>query len=110
MASDKREPKSMAEGLRQGLHEAIRYSKGQLKAKEHAVEVPGPAPKWTAAAIRRLRKEGCGLSQPLFAALLNVTPSTVRSWEQGQKTPSGAAARLLQLLSLNPAVLELLVA
>jgi putative transcriptional regulator len=110
MASQKREAKNMADGLRQGLQEAIEYSKGHLKAKEHVVEVPGPAPKWTSAGIRRLRKEVYGMSQPLFAALLNVTPSTVRSWEQGQKTPSGAAARLLQLLSLDHDVLELLAA
>lgn len=110
MASQKREPKSMAEGLQQGLREAVEYSKGRLKAKEHVVEVPGPAPKWSSAAIRRLRKEALEMSQPIFAALLNVTPSTVRAWEQGQKTPSGAAARLLQLLSHDHHVMELLIA
>jgi putative transcriptional regulator len=110
MAAQKKGPKNMAEGLMRGLQEAVSYSKGQLKAKEHLAEVPGPAPKWTSAAIRRLRKEVYGMSQPLFAALLNVTPSTVRAWEQGQKTPSGAAARLLQLLSLDRKVMELLAA
>ena len=110
MATGKRESKNMADGLMRGLQEAVAYSKGRLKAKEHVVEVPGPAPKWTSSSIRRLRKEVYGMSQPLFAALLNVTPSTVRAWEQGVKTPSGAAARLLQLLSLDSRVMELLAA
>jgi len=110
MATIKREPKNMADGLIQGLREAVQYSKGRLKAKEHKVEIPSPAPKWTPTSIRRLRKEGFGMSQPLFAALLNVTPATVRAWEQGQKNPSGAASRLLQLLSLDHHVMELLVA
>jgi len=97
----KKEPKTMAEGLIQGLQEAAQYKRGQLKARERVVEIPKPAPKWTSSQIRKMRKEIYGMSQPVFAAYLNVTPSTVRSWEQGQKEPSGAAARLLQLLSID---------
>lgn len=110
MASTKREPKSMGEGLIQGLQEAVAYGEGRLKLRGTAVEIPGPAPKWKAAAIRKLRKETFGLSQPLFAALLNVTTSTVRAWEQGRKTPSGAAARLLQLLAMDRTLMEKLAA
>ena len=100
----------MADGLMQGLQEALAHSRGELKAREHTVEVPGPAPKWTAAQIRNLRKEQFGMSQPIFAALLNVTTSTVRAWEQGQKTPSGAAARLLQLMALDSGLVQRLAA
>src|SRR5438067_228277 len=106
----KKEPKSMAEGLIQGLQEAVQYKRGQLKAKECTIEIPKPAPKWTSAQIRKLRKETHGMSQPVFAAYLNVTPSTVRSWEQGQKEPSGAAARLLQLLAIDYKTFQKLVA
>src|SRR5256885_9973786 len=31
------------------------------------------------------------VSQPVFAALLNVPLATARSWEQGKRKPSGAA-------------------
>lgn len=100
----------MADGLMQGLQEALAHSRGEKKLREHTVELPGPAPKWTAAQIRNLRRDQFGMSQPIFAALLNVTTSTVRAWEQGQKTPSGAAARLLQLMAMDSEILQRLAA
>ena len=102
--------KSMAEGLIQGLKEAVAHERGKLTLKERTVELAAPAPRWTTAGIRRLRNEILHMSQPVFAALLNVTTSTVRSWEQGQKAPSGAAARLLQLLAADHETVEKLVA
>ncbi len=110
MTTAQRKKTRMADGLMQGLREAVAYSRGEKKLREHTIEIPGPAPKWTAAQIRQLRKEKFQMSQPMFAALLNVTTSTVRAWEQGQKTPSGAAARLLQLLAADRSAVEKLVA
>jgi len=43
-------------------------------------------------------REKSGLSQALFAAALNVTVSLVSKWERGEKKPSGAALRLLELV------------
>jgi len=48
----------------------------------------------------RLREH---VSQPIFAALLNVSPSAVKKWETGENTPSGAALRLLQIINKNGA-------
>jgi DNA-binding transcriptional regulator YiaG len=96
----------VAEGLMQGMQEALAHSREEKKLREHAVKLPGQAPKWTAGQIRNLRKSQFGVSQPIFAALLNVTTSTVRAWEQGQKTPSGAAARLLQLIAMDSKILQ----
>lgn len=100
----------MVKGLIQGLREAAEHSQGKRHLNESLREIPGPAPKWTSSKIKHLRKDIFRLSQPLFAALLNVTPSTVRSWEQGQKSPSGAAARLLQILEVNQNALDKLIA
>jgi putative transcriptional regulator len=36
-----------------------------------------------------------GVSQPLFGQFLGVDVKTVRSWEQGQRVPSGMARRLM---------------
>lgn len=47
--------------------------------------------------IRRLRRR-LALSQAVFAAYLNVGKTTVQQWEQGLKTPSGAALKLLDLV------------
>ena len=57
----------------------------------------GPAPTFSAKRILKLR-ERYEVSQAVFAAFLNVSPSTVQKWEQGQKEPSSAASRLLQVI------------
>ena len=38
------------------------------------------------------------ISQPILARALNVSPSTVKHWEIGDKRPSGAALKLLNLI------------
>ncbi|MCP2092004.1 UNVERIFIED_ORG: putative transcriptional regulator [Paraburkholderia sediminicola] len=58
------------------------------------------APEFDAKEIARIRK-GVNVSQGVFAVYLNTTVSTVRQWEQGDKKPSGIAARMLQLVEKN---------
>ncbi|MBY0488772.1 MAG: DNA-binding transcriptional regulator [Gemmatimonadaceae bacterium] len=53
-------------------------------------------PPMSPAAIKRLRHK-LGVSQPVFAAYLNTTPSTVMQWESGAKRPGGMGLRLLQI-------------
>jgi putative transcriptional regulator len=43
-----------------------------------------------------------GLSQDRFAALIHVKASTLRNWEQGRRSPSGAAAALLTAIQNDP--------
>jgi putative transcriptional regulator len=50
--------------------------------------------------IKSLR-ERLHASQTVFAAYLNTAPSTIRSWEQGEKKPSGAALKLLNVIDKN---------
>ena len=47
--------------------------------------------------IKKIR-EKTHLSQTVFAELLNVSPSSVRQWEQGKRVPTGATKVLLELL------------
>jgi putative transcriptional regulator len=47
--------------------------------------------------IRWIR-EKAQISQGVFAALLNVSPSTVQKWEQGSVRPQNAALRLLNVV------------
>jgi putative transcriptional regulator len=47
--------------------------------------------------IRRIRAAS-RMSQPVFAAFLNVGKTTVAQWEQGRKKPAGSAVRLLDLI------------
>lgn len=38
------------------------------------------------------------VSQPVLAMYLNVSPHTVKNWEQGIKHPTGSALKLLNLV------------
>lgn len=45
------------------------------------------------------------LSQPEFAAALGLQVATLRNWEQGRRTPDGAAIALLRLAARHPRLL-----
>lgn len=38
------------------------------------------------------------LSQAALANIFNISPSTVRKWEQGNKKPAGASKKLLNII------------
>lgn len=78
-----------------GLHRADLISKKTMR--EYDALCIEAAPAFDAQAIARVR-QSVNVSQSVFAAYLNTTTSTVRQWEQGDKKPSGMAARLLQLV------------
>jgi putative transcriptional regulator len=40
----------------------------------------------------------------VFAAALNVSPDTIRAWEQGKREPDGATRRLLEVAEEYPEV------
>ena len=55
----------------------------------------------------RAVREGYGLSQSKFAALMGISAATLRNWEQGRRKPEGSARVLLQVVARNPkAVLD----
>lgn len=53
---------------------------------------------WSKTKVRQLRLR-YQMSQPVFAAYLNSTPSTIAQWESGAKRPSRIAAKLLQVFA-----------
>lgn len=55
-------------------------------------------------------RNAVGLSQARFAALLGVSVRTLQEWEQGRRSPSGAAKTLLRVAEKHPEVLRELVA
>ncbi|HET7550586.1 MAG TPA: helix-turn-helix domain-containing protein [Gemmatimonadaceae bacterium] len=67
------------------------------------VSVP-PAPVYDAKSVIAIRNN-LNLSQTVFAQALNVSPGTVRSWEQGEKPPQGPSRRLLQIAAKSPETL-----
>ena len=50
---------------------------------------------------RRVRAR-FGMSQSEFARRINVSLVTVRNWEQGKRSPTGAARALLRILDRAP--------
>jgi len=51
-------------------------------------------------------RESTHLSQNVFAKLLNVSASSVKQWEQGNRIPTGATKVLLELLMKSPDILN----
>ena len=91
----------LAKRLQAGLEEGIRFAKGELTLR--TVEFPSPPPEIRAKEVALLRNR-TGMSQAVFARLLNVSPKTVQSWEQGDRNPSHASLRMLQVFRENPEV------
>lgn len=55
----------------------------------------------------RLLREGYGLTQARFAALMGISVATLRNWEQGRRAPEGSARVLLRVVERHPeAVLD----
>lgn len=81
--------------------EAVQIDRGELEPGRvtrytaKTAEVGAP-PRYDPGRIKRIRTN-MELSQSLFAAALNVSPETIRAWEQGKRTPDGATLRLLEL-------------
>lgn len=86
-------PNNLADELIDSLGEALAHARGEgSDVREHHIDLPQ---------VRRIRAE-LGLSQEEFARLLGVSASGLRKWEQGQRTPRGAAATLLRIMEREP--------
>src|SRR5271168_3427565 len=104
---DKSQRLPVADQIRKGLEEAIRHAKGEISLKTTTLEMPDRPPEVDAEELTKLRLKS-GMSQAVFARMLNVSSKTIQSWEQGQRKPSQAALRLLQVFRHDPAgMLEL---
>src|SRR5262245_32926138 len=88
--------------------EVVEIERGKLapgrvtRHKVAAARVDRP-PRYGAKRIRKIRVT-MDLSQPLFAAALNVSPETIRAWEQGKREPEGPTLRLLEMAEEHPDV------
>lgn len=90
---------ALFERLRAGLEEGIQFAQDELTLR--TTEVPARPPDLHAREVLRLRQQ-LKMSQGVFARMLNVSSKTVQSWEQGERRPSRAALRLLQILAALP--------
>ena len=103
---------SVAEAATMG-EEAIATWLAGLRSRERSIPPPPKTarrstierpPAYDAVRIRKLRKK-LNISQPVLAAALNVSPATVKSWEQGVRQPTGPSLRLLAIAEEHPDVI-----
>jgi putative transcriptional regulator len=51
-------------------------------------------------------RQSVGLSQAQFAAALGISKRTLQEWEQGRRSPSGAAQTLIRIAQRHPKVVR----
>lgn len=79
--------------IKQGLEEAIQFSKGDVKkAVVH---------KFSPIDVKKLRTK-MDMSQSEFASAFGISVSTLRHWERGDRVPQGAALVLLNVVAKEP--------
>ena len=83
--------------LKKGLEEVLVYKKGKIKLHTEYIEIPEPPAEYKPKKIKEIR-ESNNYTQSIFARILNVSIKTVQSWESGQRSPSHAALRLLEIV------------
>jgi putative transcriptional regulator len=102
---------NFGELLIEGLREVLAVERGELEParrvrrvatiREAVVEPPRG---YGAGEVQEIR-ERLGLSQTVFARVLNSSPDTVKAWEQGKRQPEGMALALLQIADEHPEAL-----
>jgi putative transcriptional regulator len=90
-------PNKFFKDLKKGLEEVVAYKKGKLDLRSESIEIPEPPAEYKAKQIKKIREKN-HYSQGIFAKVLNVSIRTVQSWESGQRVPSHAALRLLEIV------------
>ena len=91
--------------LKSAFEDALAFERGQ-RADLRVTRVPLPAAPRPISPARVVRiRQHLNFSQAMFAKLLNVSPRTIQDWEQGRRTPSDAALKLLVVAEKHPEVL-----
>lgn len=85
------------------VHEAAKdlYEVGgidEVTMREYDELCLPPVEELSAKQIKKIRTRE-KVSQPVFAKILNLSPSTVKQWEQGTKKPRGGILTLLHMIS-----------
>lgn len=91
MASRQKMSKEGAE-LLQAVEQMKKGKKGRVYTEEQILAISA--------------RKSVNLTQRQFAELLNVSIDAVQDWEQGRRSPRGAAKTLLKVARNHPDILE----
>lgn len=94
---------AVGETVRDLIDAGIKTSFTRKEMDELGVQIPDV--EMTNLQIKAIR-EKMNLSQTVFAKMLNVSPSSIRQWEQGKRKPTGPTKVLLELLQKSPHILD----
>ena len=94
---------SIGETVQDLINSGIRTSFTKKELDSLGVNIPHV--KLSTFQIKEIREQ-MNISQTVFAKLLNVSPSSIRQWEQGKREPTGATKVLLELLKKTPHLLD----
>jgi DNA-binding transcriptional regulator YiaG len=99
---DERSTETLCQSLDKSARtwKGIPDARGEITLKTTTLELPDRPPAVEAEEVTNLRLKN-GMSQAVFAQVLNVSTKTVQSWEQGQRKPWQAALRLIQVFRQN---------
>jgi putative transcriptional regulator len=87
---------SAAEALGLQLLQSVREMKAGLAARISTVEI-NPVVQ---------ARQTTGLSEAEFAQALSFSKRTLQEWEQGRRSPSGAAQTLIRIAAAHPEILR----
>ncbi len=93
----------MFDELKVALDDALRYERG-APVDLRTTAIAAPTRRISPRQIKDIRL-GLHASHATFAKLLNVSPNTIESWEQGVRHPRQAALKLLAIARKYPRVL-----
>ncbi len=95
----------LGQELLEGMQEILDHQEGKITLRTSELEMLTPPPEVSAKDVAKIRSHNLHMSQGAFAKLLGVSVRVIQSWEQGDKKPSGAARRLLQVAARDPKAL-----
>jgi putative transcriptional regulator len=84
----------LAQSILRGLEDVAAYARGETN-RVRITRVPPPVD------IKAIRQR-TGQNQKTFAETYHINTETLRSWEQGKRTPPDYAVAYLKLIEKNP--------
>lgn len=96
MVSRKKSEALAGEELGKKLLQSVREMKAGKAARVTRIELNEVA----------AARASSGLSQSEFAGLLGISKRTLQEWEQGRRSPSGAAQALIRIAKRHPEVVR----
>jgi putative transcriptional regulator len=87
------------------VEEGLQHTRGGLDLRETVARIAATPPNYSSTAIKNIRHK-YHLTQDLLAQLLGVKSAAVKHWEQGLRKPSASVRRLLQIIEVNPEIVQ----